>query len=278
MPSSVRFQMDQIAEALERLGVVLSVSDRDLESKISFRPNILGAYSTALSNRFLMENVLELMRQELIDEILKEMRLDKRTKRLADGISGEEIQEKRGGNWKDVPKPSVSNQTRVVRSRTISGSGSPITLEILDRGEGEFALVVQLNHPLYIVMHSGARPHMVPPRNHIHVFPSRELIAQDARAALSRYGPKFFDLRPVPWRDKNSPRYYQERYRSTYTDRWLYKWRAKPLKLFTRDPIPGAAIAKNLFLQRAWRRVIARARRRLPQTITARMRGRGIAT
>lgn len=275
MPRAYRTDIEELKNGLEQLRVVLSVSDPHLAGKIDFRRNILADYTAAFSAEFLTTQILNLIAVELQEEILKEMRKDRRTARLADGIANQPIQEKRRGTWRTVPKPEVEGLVgSQFRTPLFGDESSPIRIEVFAEGD-QAVLTVQLQDPLYIIMHSGARPHNVPPINQFHVFPTRELIARRPEAEYSKYGPHFFRLRSVPWREKNGPRT-ERTYEQDRRGRWRLRLRPVALKRVMRElPSPGFG-PRVPFITLAWRRVITRNRRRTQETITRRLQGRGL--
>lgn len=274
-----RFRQDieELKNALEQLQVVANVDTPVLAGKIDFRKNILADYTAAFSSDFLDSGVLALIAHELEDEILLEMRKDRRTARLADGLEGKLIGEKRRGVWKQIPKARV--ETRFgegFRTPLVGSQEAPIRIEIFPNPDHDgVTLTVQLQSPLYIVMHSGTRPHDVPPIGQYHVFPTQELIARRPEAAYSKYGPQFFNLRSVPWRDAGGPRT-EVSYEQDAQGHGRRRMRPVRLKgLTTHLPSPGFEPGVP-FVTISWRRVIRRNRNRTQQTITRRMLGRNI--
>jgi hypothetical protein len=271
----MRIDWEETAFALERLGVVLSVDEPGLAGRLDRRKNPLADYKSAFSNQTLL-HALTLIKAELIEEIKNEMQGSKLTRRLLDGVDGQPIEEKRRAVWQEVPKPKLAELERdTVRAIVLGEESEPILLQIIEKADGDVSLTVRLNHPLYIMAHSGARPHPVPPDKEFHVFPSEALLAKNERAQYSKYGPKLFDLREVPWREKEGPHTYIEQYRNK-KGVWLSKRRRTRLKLLTRNPLPAGPLGGHPFLRNAWYRVIARYRYRTMELITKRMQGRGL--
>lgn len=280
MSNDLRQDVEEVKNAVEVLNVVANVERPGLSGKINFNKNILADYTAAFSADFLQQNVLTLIVDELLEEILIEMRKDRRTARLADGLQGKIISEKRSGVWAKVPRPKIQVlKGQGSRTPIFGGEKSPIRIESFVQN-GQVTLTVQLQSALYIVMHSGARPHNVPPINVFHVFPTKELLTQFAgqypNAKYSKYGKDFFNLRSVPWRAKGGPRTSVEFERDAKGN-WRRRLRPVRLKGITKMiPSPGFGPAVP-FVTVAWRRVIRRNRDRTMATITRRIAGRGMS-
>ena len=275
MARGFRFDIEEIKSALETTQTVLSVDTPTLAGKLDFRKNLLDDYTAAFSARFISDQFIQLLASELFEEILKEMRKKKSTSRLADGLEGQAIAEKRRGLWKRVPKPRLETfKQEGFRTPIFGDENSPIRMEVFTEGEDSITFAVALQHPLYIIMHSGARPHNVPPQDQYHVFPTKELIAQTPDAAYSKYGPDFFTLRSVPWRAKDGPRTDETRERDRH-GKWRTRLRPVRLKWLT-TLLPAGNLEGHPFLGLAFRRVVERNKDRLPKTITERIRQRGI--
>ena len=259
MPKSVRLAAQQVDQILRKLAVVGNKG----QSSIDFRRNILGDYSAAFDPEHLQDAFLEQIRTQLLQEIIDEMKKDPRTARLADGVRGAQISEKRGGNWRKVPRPRI--QTTKTKSKSVAKGRAPIQINIYQVGENEARLSVRLTDPLYIIMHSGSRPHFIPPVGRMHVFPTSEAIARYGPYKESRYN--LTRLEAIPWYDPQN--------------------KTVPFKKVSLKPIPPTAgygkrhgrtgdtgfRHPKPFVTEPWRRVIRRNKRRLKKVITQRMRG-----
>jgi hypothetical protein len=260
MATSVRLGTKKARRILESLKVGLNQGP----SRFSTRGNPLADYTAAFSPEFLIESFLEEVRSELLEEIRVDMLKDPRTASLANGIGGKQISEKRGGNWKKVPEPGANKFKRVTRRSVGKGRASePIRLEILQVNEQEVKLTVRLDHPLYVVMHFGSRPHSIPPVGGIHVFPTKEYTDVHGPSTTPYNITK---LKSIPWQNPQD--------------------KSVPFKKVLKGPIPptlrsGPNFGRTgstgfqppiPFVQRPWRRVIGRKRSQLARLITKKMK------
>jgi hypothetical protein len=260
MPESIRLSRQRVGSELERLKVVAKAVGID----INFRKNPLARYTRVLEPEFLIPNVVDKIKAELLAEIEKEMLSDPRTAILVQGKNGSQIYEKRRGRKKIVPRLDDGSR-----------KNSPVRVYTAVDTNKEIRLIVKLNHPLYVVMHSGTRPHSIIPTGGVHVFPTMEAIrAGKASGALPHdeltpYGLQ--RLRNIPWSGKGDDGK-RVRYKIAYP---------APIPAF---PISGPSFGRTgdtgysepkPFVQIAWRRVTRRLRDRYKRILTQQMRSGG---
>jgi hypothetical protein len=261
VPEPIRLSSKRVDKELERLKVVVKAAGMN----ISHRQNILGRYTRVLEPEFLAETVVAKIEAELMAEIEKEMLSDPRTAILVQGKDGRQIQEKRKGQFKKVPKLDDG-----------SHRNSPVKIDIKKDRDGEVRMTVKLNHPLYIVMHSGTRPHSIRPVGGMHVFPTAEAVAAGVAKSTGGAGGGFHSeftpydlqkLKSIPWWGKVDGK--RVRFKIAYP---------APIPAYPRSgPEFGRAGntgfgAPHPFIAVSWRRVTRRLRDRYQRILTNKMK------